>query len=237
MKSISDLKLVVFDMAGTTVTDKYEVELCFTLAAQKTGLKMTDEEILSVQGWSKIQVFETFWERQTGQRNQQWSNQVEHSYAVFREILEDHYQSNEITPTSGCLELFSFLREHKIAIALTTGFYRKVADIILDNLNWQSGQMIDVSVTSDEVQHGRPEPDMIRRAMQILQVSDRKSVINIGDTPSDIQSGRNAGVLYTCCVTNGTHSASQLMPLNPDLAFASLHDMKIWLEKNFKSAG
>ena len=235
MKSISDLKLVVFDMAGTTVTDKHEVELCFTLAAQKTGLKMTDEEILSVQGWSKIQVFETFWERQTGQRNQQWSNQVEHSYAVFREILEDHYQGNEITPTSGCLELFSFLREHKIAIALTTGFYRKVADIILDKLNWRSGQMVDVSVTSDEVQHGRPEPDMIRRAMQILQVSDRKSVINIGDTPSDIQSGRNAGVLYTCCVTNGTHSASQLKPLNPDLAFASLHEMKIWLEKTLKN--
>lgn len=235
MKSIKDIKLVVFDMAGTTVTDNHEVELCFTLAAQKTGLKMTDEEILAVQGWSKIQVFETFWERQTGQRNQQWKNQVEHSYAVFREILEDHYHSNEIIPTRGCLELFSFLREHNIAIALTTGFYRKVADIILGKLSWKAGGIIDFSVTSDEVPHGRPEPDMIRKAMQTLQVSDRKSVINIGDTPSDIQSGRNAGVLYSCCVTNGTHSAAQLMPLNPDLAFASLQDMKIWLEKTYKA--
>lgn len=232
MKTVQGLKLVVFDMAGTTVTDNHEVEACFTRAAQKTGLKMTDEEILAVQGWGKRQVFETFWERQTGQRNQQWADQVDHSYTVFREILEDHYQANEITPTKGCLELFSFLKDQGIAIALTTGFYRKVADIILGKLGWSEQGIIDLSITSDEVAHGRPEPDMIRKAMQLLQVNDRKAVINIGDTPSDIQSGKNAGVLCSCCVTNGTHSAAQLAPFGPDHAFSSLHDMKLWLEKN-----
>jgi phosphonatase-like hydrolase len=228
---MQQIKLVVCDMAGTTVTDEHEVEACFTQAARKTGLKMTDDEILSVQGWAKRYVFEVFWERQLGNREINWDKNVEHSYTVFKKILEDHYRSQEITPTKGCLELFAFLKEHEIAIALTTGFYRKVADIILDKLGWMKDGTVQVSITSDEVPNGRPEPDMIRKAMKLLQITDRKSVINIGDTPSDIQSGKKAGCLLSCCVTNGTHTQKQLGVFAPDMSFNHLGELKLYLQQ------
>jgi phosphonatase-like hydrolase len=233
MKNMQELKLVVCDMAGTTVMDKHEVENCFALSAKQTGLEMTDEEILAVQGWGKRHVFETFWERQVGERNADWLNKVEHSYDVFRQILETHYETEAIFATEGCLELFDTLRANGIAIALTTGFYRKVADIILDKLGWLQSGLVQVSVTSDEVEKGRPEPDMIRKAMELLAISDRKSVINIGDTPSDIESGKRAGVLSSCCVTNGTHTAAQLLSFEPDMAFTSMLHFKTYLTDTF----
>ena len=234
--------MIVCDMAGTTVRDQHEVEACFTRAALATSLNMTDEEILAVQGWSKRHVFEVFWERQLGQKNDEWKDKVDLSYRMFRNILEMHYKNTPVLPTEGCIELFTFLKERNIRIALTTGFYRKVTNIILGKLGWLQAlneqhlgnfaTTIQASLASDEVANGRPAPDMILKAMQLLGVKDPKSVINIGDTPSDIQSGKSAGCRYSFCVTNGTHSAAQLEGAAPDKAFASLREFKYWLKEN-----
>jgi phosphonatase-like hydrolase len=242
MKTNGQIQLIVCDMAGTTVKDEHVVEACFNKAALATHLHMTDKEILAVQGWSKRQVFEIFWERQVGQRNEQWQDQVALSYNLFRNILETHYRNKPVISTEGCIELFALLKEKKIPVALTTGFYRKVTNIILDKLGWlqslnsqylgHSGTTIQASIASDEVEHGRPEPDMILRAMQLLGIKEPGSVINIGDTPSDILSGKKAGCRYSFCVTNGTHTAEQLAPGQPDKAFPSLKAFSAWLKDN-----
>ncbi|ULQ57014.1 HAD hydrolase-like protein [Flavihumibacter rivuli] len=243
---MNSIQLVVFDMAGTTVTDKHEVEYCFALAARETGLEMTDEEILAVQGWGKRHVFETFWERQLGQRNEEWVLRVAQSYQRFTEVLEAHYHQNQVLPTEGCTELFTWLKDQGIAIALTTGFYRKVTNIILGKLGWLEGldsqhlgnanTIIQASIASDEVAKGRPAPDMILKAMNTLGINDPKTVINIGDTPSDIESGKRANCLYSCCVSNGTHTAQQLLPHNPDQAFDSLRGLMAFLKKEMVPA-
>ena len=49
-------------------------------------------------------------------------------------------------------------------VALDTGFTRAIADVILARLGWDS-TVVDASVASDEVERGRPYPDLIYRAM------------------------------------------------------------------------
>ncbi|MDB5240610.1 MAG: phosphatase [Spirosoma sp.] len=236
------IELVVFDMAGTTVTDHHEVERCFTEAAGQTGLFATDERILAMQGLAKRYVFETLWKEQLGDRHADITSRVDRSYAVFKEILENHYVINGATTTAGCLETFTYLRERGIAIALTTGFYRVVTDIILDKLGWLShlneqrvggpDHIIQASVASDEVSRGRPYPDLIERAMLLLRVSNPKAVVNIGDTPSDLLSGRAAGVALNLGVTNGTHSASQLGAYPHDFLLESLTELPGVIERH-----
>ena len=58
---MSPIKLVVFDMAGTTVQDKKEVETCFARACEVTNLNVSEERILALQGYSKIEVFRLLW--------------------------------------------------------------------------------------------------------------------------------------------------------------------------------
>ena len=219
-KVMSLIDLVVFDMAGTTVRDRHEVEMCFLEAANYTGLSVTPERVLALQGYSKIYVFELLWSEMIGEKHPDLTELVNISYLKFCEILENHYHRNEILPTEGCLEVFAFLKEKNIKIALTTGFYRKVTDIILGKLGWLDGlnneyvgnknTLIQASIASDEVPKGRPEPDMIRMVMKKLEVNDSNKVINIGDTPSDLKSGIRASCRMSLGVTNGTHTRQQL---------------------------
>lgn len=230
------IQLITLDMAGTTVTDHHEVEACFAEAAKKTGLTVSEERILAMQGLHKYFVFQTLWEEILGSTTHpEWQMRVDNSYRVFTEVLEHHYHTHDLTPTEGCLELFAYCHENSIQIALTTGFYRKVCDIILQKLGWLQGldaqrvgtasSVIQASITSDEVEKGRPAPLMIQKAMRLLGVTDPQAVINVGDTPSDIQSGLAADCHLSVAVSNGTHPAELLTPHNPSLLIGSLREL------------
>jgi phosphonatase-like hydrolase len=234
---MSAIKLVVFDMAGTTIQDKKEVETCFAKACKQTNLDVSDERILALQGYSKIHVFKLLWGERLGESHPELKEKANLSYQVFTEILEKHYHESPILPTDGCLEILAYLRENNIKIALTTGFYRKVTNIILEKIGWLEGldknhfnasgkSIIDLSITSDEVEKGRPEPFIIQKAMKVFNVTDPKQVINIGDTPSDLQSGVRAGCRLTLGLTNGTHTKDQLKIYRNDGLLASLNDLQ-----------
>ncbi|PSR55854.1 phosphatase [Adhaeribacter arboris] len=236
------VQLLVLDMAGTTVQDNKEVETCFAEAARQTGLLASEERILAVQGMAKRAVFEMLWQEQTNEHSAALQDKVEHSYQVFRSILEHHYHTHSVKPTEGCLELFRFLKKNNIKIALTTGFYRQVTNIILEKLGWLNGldknfignenSLLNMSIASDEVEQGRPSPFLIQKAMRTLGITDSKRVINIGDTPSDLASGFNANCAASFAVTNGTHTREQLQQYPNDGLFESLTAFQQYLKKN-----
>jgi phosphonatase-like hydrolase len=235
---MSKVRLVVFDMAGTTVKDANEVEQCFDAAAKATGLQADSDRIRSMMGWSKKQVFQTLWAEQIGETDPRYAAQVEASYQRFKAVLEHHYLTQPVQPTEGCLDLFDWLKSQEIKIALNTGFYREVTNIILDRLQWNQGldqhyvgsenSLIQASVTPSEIYNseGRPAPYMIQKAMYPLGIHNPQTVIAIGDTPSDLQAGINAGCLLSLAVTNGTHSRKQLEPYTNQGLLNSLIDLQ-----------
>jgi phosphonatase-like hydrolase len=226
---MSKIKLAVFDMAGTTVQDHNEVEKCFFDAIKATNLEVSSEKINSMMGWSKILVFETIWKEELGVDHPSYRAKVEESYQVFCDTLEHHYETVGAKPYDGVLDVFEYCRQQDIKIALTTGFYRKVTDIILQKLGWNTdldsqylcaentaSNIINCSVSSSDVKHGRPAPDMIQLAMQKLNIPDSKSIINLGDTPSDLLSAQHANVLYSVGSLYGTHKESELNSYSHD---------------------
>jgi len=237
---MKQVKMVVFDMAGTTVKDENEVEKCFIEAAENTGLEYSVEEIVSMMGWSKRLVFETLWKKSLiNATEEEIQEKTEKSYLKFKEILENHYLTEPVVPVDGILDLFAYLKDKEIKIVLTTGFYREVTDIILERLYWDTGldenyvggenSIIDLSISSDQVENGRPAPDMIYKAMNIFDIDDPKQVIKVGDTPSDLQAGKNANCLYSLGVTNGTHTKEQLEKYENDGLLSDISKLKKYL--------
>lgn len=219
---MNPIQLVVFDMAGTTVKDAHEVLACFLDAAESTGLAVGVEQVNPLMGWPKRRVFQTLWGQQIGEQHPDYETAVEQSFQRFRDVLEHHYQTQPIEPTEGCLEVFAWLRSHQIKIALNTGFYREVTDIILNRLGWDLGldsryvgtseSMIQASVTPSEIyqQEGRPAPYLIQKAMYLLGIQDPQTVVTVGDTPADLAAGINAHCRWALGVTNGTHTHQAL---------------------------
>lgn len=213
--------LVCFDMAGTTVRDGGEVARCLLEASLATGIKTSRERILPMMGWSKRQVFETLWAEQMRPLHPDFRPRVEASYRHFRNLLEHHFEAQAVEATDGCLECFAWLQRENIKICLTTGFYRRVTDIIIGRLHW------DVpSIASDEVARGRPAPYLIFRAMEKVGVVDVRRVVAIGDTPSDLAAGKNAGCGWTLGVTNGNYPGEKLAEFHNDGLLANLGELR-----------
>jgi phosphonatase-like hydrolase len=240
------ISLVVFDMAGTTLFDQGEVEDCFARACEQTGLEVSRDRINAMMGWSKITVFETFWKEELGADHPELAAKVRESYDVFRDVLEDFYQSHDLMPTVGAVETIKWLRANGVKVVLNTGFYRVVTDIILAKLGWDKGlnadrvavgdAFIDMSIASDDVEKGRPHPFMIRRAMKQFDITDPKRVVKVGDTPVDLAEGREAGCLLSLAVTNGSHTEAELSALDNDGLLPTLGHLKPFLIEQFEFA-
>ncbi|MEO1261034.1 MAG: HAD family hydrolase [Bacteroidota bacterium] len=234
---MDQIKLVIFDMAGTTVKDDQVVVNCFYEAANSTGLAATRHRINSMHGLPKKKVIQTLWEEMNGEGHPDNEKNIENTFRAFKEILENHYRTNPVVPTPGTLETFNWLKSEGVKIALNTGFYREVVDIILNKLGWDIGldenylgsenSLIDLSVTPSETNGiGRPHPDMIFRAMDLLNIKDPKNVVKIGDTPSDLREGIAAGCLLSLAVTNGSHDKEELELFYNDGLIPSMEKFK-----------
>lgn len=198
------MELIVFDMAGTTVHDENKVGLTLQAALKEFGFDFSVEQINVVMGYEKPVAISILIE----QKNPELINKI---HAVFvAKMIAFYKESTEVKATSNAHETIQYLRSNGIKVAFDTGFSRPIADVIFEKLNWKLGVDFDFSITSDEVEHGRPYPDMIFRAMEHFNISDARLVGKVGDTMSDLQQGENAKCGLVVGVTTGAYSREEL---------------------------
>jgi phosphonatase-like hydrolase len=202
---MSGIKLVVFDIAGTIIEDHGEVLRAFRTALMENGIPFVEGELKNWKGASKREVIRHF-VKQTNPSGDIEPG-VETCYRRFRLELESCY-AEKIVPIAGALETFRWLRNHEIRLATTTGFYRETSDLVLNQTGWR--EFFGANISSSDVHQGRPAPFMIFRAMEAAGVQNVKAVINVGDTPLDLKSGSNAGVVGVVGVLTGAHGRESL---------------------------
>ncbi len=224
----SGVRLVVFDMAGTTVRDDDMVLECFVAAAEYAGLRATRDELNARMGTSKLAVFDELSKRQLGP-GPAADAMRDRGYDAFRRVLEGAYERAGVEPIDGAERVFGWLRDHGARVALNTGFYRRVTDILVDRLGWRS--VVDTVVCVDDVREGRPAPYMIHEAMQRCGVHGVDEVVAVGDTPSDMLAGRNAGARAVVGVTSGAHTAATLRRYPSTHVIESVRELPATLER------
>ena len=92
-------------------------------------------------------------------------------------------------------------------------------------MGWEDQDLIDFSVTSDEVEEGRPQPHMIRLAMEALGVENPQTIMKVGDTQSDIDEGRNAGCGIIVGISSDQYSREQLLSMGATHAIDQLSEI------------
>lgn len=204
------IKLIVFDMAGTTVHDEDFVHQALASALEAAGFETTRDAINAVMGYPKPFAIEAILrDKKVPAENRQAQTELIHSDFVDRmnQFYKTHPSVREI---EGASEAFRQLKAAGILVGLDTGFGRSTADTIIARLGWVQQGLIDASVTSDEVDHGRPYPDMIQRLMKQTGVESMSEVAKVGDTPSDLMEGDRAGCRFNIGVTYGSHTLAEL---------------------------
>lgn len=199
-----DLKLMVFDMAGTTIEDGGQVPAAFNAALGECGIALSDDQLADVRGAAKRDAIDALVARFGAPAWQGRSGEV---YASFVKHLEREFAKG-IACIPGAESTFAWLRERGTRIALTTGFDRDTARLLIDALGWR--KLADAFICGDDVTRGRPAPYMIFRAMEATGVEDVRTVGVIGDTVLDLQAGANAGVKLNIGVLSGAHDRTRL---------------------------
>jgi phosphonatase-like hydrolase len=203
------IELVVFDMAGTTVYDGDAVNASFRAALAAWGAEADPALVNTVMGLAKPEAIRLLLQELGGRGPS--AETIDAIHDDFTRRMRDYYARDPaVREVPGATAAFAALRRAGIKVALNTGFFRPIADVLLMRLGWRCPDVIDADVTSDEVPRGRPHPDMIRHLMTRLGIQDARRVAKVGDTKADLDEGTNAGCGLVIGVTTGSSTREQL---------------------------
>ncbi|WDF67456.1 HAD hydrolase-like protein [Sphingobacterium oryzagri] len=218
-----EIKMVVCDMAGTTVEENNLVYKTLKKAINHFGYAVSLDVVLEKgAGKEKKQAIDAIL-RSLGKELPEAD--LQEIFDFFLGELESAYQKAVVTPQNDANLFFKTLRESNIFIVLNTGYDKKTAETLIDRLDWKIGRDIDALITADDVPRNRPYPDMIQRAMDLLAIDSSLSVMKVGDSQIDIAEGQNAGCGLSIGITTGAHTAAQLREANPDYIVDNLLDI------------
>ena len=225
-----NIQLVVFDIAGTTVKDNGNVADTFIYALKQFGYTIPGKEVNYVMGYKKPIAISMLLDKFYPGEIDANKSLVENIHSVFIDAMVDFYENDTaIEPMANAEYIFSQLQSNDIKVALNTGFSKKITDTILKRLGWNRTRLIDFVISSDEVENGRPSPEMIFAIMKATGVENTAHVAKVGDTEVDILEGRMAGCGLVISVSTGAYSRKQLISYNPDTVIDDISELPLIL--------
>jgi phosphonatase-like hydrolase len=218
------LDLVALDMAGTTLAVADEVPAALGDAFAESGIVVSREAISRVRGRSKAEAIRTLLgESKPGAPAD--DDLSRHILLRFQQLLRGRL--TVVQPVEGARGALEWIHAQGVAVVLTTGFDRGLAAFLLDRVGW--AHLPDGVVTGDDVSRGRPDPEVVFRAMDLVGAEDPRRVAVVGDTVADLEAGRAAGAGYVIGVLTGAHGRDSLAGRGASIV-ASVAELPAWLE-------
>lgn len=201
-------KLLVFDMAGTTVDEHGIVYRTLYETLKNYGLDVMEKDIENWHGANKYHALEHFLRNSIETKNitpEAYENEKKALNRQFDTNLKGQYfENSSISLIDDSMpDLFNEIRENGIKIALNTGYSNEVQETIINRLHMN--EFIDGYISSEDVKFGRPYPYMIFRLMEQFEIKRPTEVIKIGDTVNDILEGKNASCLTIGVLSGADH--------------------------------
>ncbi len=197
---VGRVKLVVFDWAGTMVDYGCQAPiLAFVQGFKDMGVEVSMDAArgpMGMEKWAHIKAV-----TELDEVKQAWKDvhnrditdsDIDAMFENFSKLLLDSI-AEKSTLLPGVKNCVDALRNDGIKIAGSTGYFTEAADIVAEQALRQ-GYAPDFTTCASNVEAGRPAPWMIYQAMEALNVYPPEAVVNVGDTPVDMETALNAGV-------------------------------------------
>ncbi|MFE7558095.1 HAD-IA family hydrolase [Kitasatospora sp. NPDC057500] len=136
-------------------------------------------------------------------------------------VRESYRLAHQVTVHAGARELLIDLNRRGIRLAVATGKSGPRARSLLDQLGLL--HHFDHVLGSDEVPRAKPAPDIVLRALELLDVPAERTVM-VGDAVTDLASARGAGVGAIAALWGETDEAA-LLAERPDAVLRRPEDL------------
>lgn len=125
---------------------------------------------------------------------------------------------------SGTKEVLLSLHNYGVLLAIATADTTKIAIEILKHLGIEG--LFDLVVGSDKVTRDKPDPEMIETVLSHLGKRKERAVF-VGDTVTDMEMGKRAGVGLVVGVTGGGVTPGEELAKFADVVIESLRDIAV----------
>lgn len=131
---------------------------------------------------------------------------------------EDHNLANHdrlVRPYPGVRDAVMALRDLGLTLAIATSKRDRATRMGLRRCDFPEEWFAGI-VTANDVEHPKPDPEPVRRALDRAGETDPARAVYVGDSVHDMEAGRAAGVT-TAAVLWGPNSRETLAPTEPDV--------------------
>jgi HAD superfamily hydrolase (TIGR01509 family) len=118
----------------------------------------------------------------------------------LRDAWEEEFERliDEVQPLAGARDLVAALKDDGWEVVLASSSIQKHFDHFVELIGIR--ELADGFTTKDDVEASKPEPDLVRAALE--KTTAERSVM-VGDTPWDVEAAKRAGVETVCVLTGG----------------------------------
>ena len=177
-------KLIIFDMDGTLVNSSLTIANAINYVRKNLGFEpMEQENILRMVNDHTLNPAKTFYHAEAFDADhERW----------FSEYYTKNHE-NELVLYEGIKELLESLKCRGHSLAVATNAYRGSTIESLTHLDVHDH--FDAIACYDDVEKGKPYPDMLYKILDDLDHSNEKSIF-IGDGPRDEMASKHAEIPY-----------------------------------------
>jgi phosphoglycolate phosphatase/pyrophosphatase PpaX len=214
LNPVASIKGVIFDMDGTLISTQAVIVHCVNETSKKY-LKRT------------LPAGDPFWTLGPPARNIIAGFAKGLPSKPVKEAVDDYlfcYRENfpdKAILFAGINRLLRRLRVSDRRLAVVTAEERGLMEFNLATLGVK--EYFDILVSRDDVLKPKPDPEGIHRALRTMKTNPEESIM-IGDAPTDILAGKNAG-LITGLTTWASQFRGDLAMATPDYEFHTVEQL------------
>lgn len=206
------LVAAIFDMDGVLI-DSYDAHFqSWQIALAAKNIEFTEVQFAETFGKTNKEILPTLLPREATSHDTIAEIEASKEYA-FREIVREKFPVME-----GAQNLLTSLRDEKFLIAVASSGPPENVSLCMEQIG---NHLFDAAVTSADVQHGKPDPEVFLRAALTLQIPAARGVV-IEDAPVGITAAHAAGMACVGLMSTG-RNAEELAAA--DLTVQSLHEL------------
>jgi len=171
---------VLFDLDGTLINSIHAIVKSWVRAGNKMGVQFDPNLVRGFIGFSpRVHALKYF--------------KREDIAGKFLKIVQDEFSKiwmDEVEPYPDSYTVLKSLRDMKIKTAVISSNFKRTVERILERFDFL--HFLDAVVCDDEVERGKPAPDIVLEATKRLKVPPHICIV-VGDTLFDVEAGKRAG--------------------------------------------
>ncbi|CAM3010933.1 pyrophosphatase PpaX [Paenibacillus sediminis] len=205
------IETILFDLDGTIIdTNELIISAFINVLSDHVPQPFTREQIIPVMGIPLEEQLRIF----TGKED------VTEFVKAYREYNAKHHD-DMVKLFPNVKEVIAKLYEQGFTLGVVTTKMRSSTSRIMEMFDL--GKYMSVLVTVDDVEHPKPHPEPVQKAVQQLGVNPATALM-IGDSPIDIQSAQAAGT-KSAGVAWSLKGEEVLKKYNPDYILHNMTDL------------